>query len=76
MDHALELGAFAAFNYKQEDFSQKVLKATKGKGVNLILERSQSHPRLCRSLVLATKRFRTRHGRKMGPLRTAGRLAE
>lgn len=38
LDHALELGAFAAFNYKEEDFSQKVLKATKGKGVNLILD--------------------------------------
>ena len=38
MEHALELGAFAAFNYKEEDFAQKVLKATKGKGVNLILD--------------------------------------
>ena len=38
MDHALKLGAFAAFNYKTEDFSQKVLKATKGKGVNVILD--------------------------------------
>ena len=34
----MELGAFAAFNYKEEDFSQKVLKATKGEGVNLILD--------------------------------------
>ena len=38
LDHALKLGAFAAFNYKTEDFSQKVLKATKGKGVNVILD--------------------------------------
>lgn len=35
---AKDLGAAAGFNYKQGDWSDKVLEFTKGKGVNLILD--------------------------------------
>ncbi|XP_052243628.1 quinone oxidoreductase PIG3-like isoform X1 [Dreissena polymorpha] len=38
LDTALSLGAVAAFNYKQEDFSEKVLEFTNGRGVDLILD--------------------------------------
>lgn len=33
-----ELGATAGFNYKTQDWSAEVLKATEGKGVNLIID--------------------------------------
>lgn len=35
---AEKLGAAAGFNYKEEDFSEAILKFTKGAGVNLILD--------------------------------------
>ncbi|XP_072018906.1 quinone oxidoreductase PIG3-like [Amphiura filiformis] len=35
---AISLGAEAGFNYKQEDFAHAVLRHTKGKGVNIILD--------------------------------------
>ncbi|XP_041355110.1 quinone oxidoreductase PIG3-like isoform X2 [Gigantopelta aegis] len=35
---ARSLGAVAGFNYKQEEFTDKVLNATEGKGVELILD--------------------------------------
>jgi len=38
LDQARELGAKLAVNYKLEDFSQKVLDVTNGRGVDLILD--------------------------------------
>ncbi|XP_052810072.1 quinone oxidoreductase PIG3-like [Mya arenaria] len=38
LDAARRLGAVAAFNYKTEDFSEKVLTFTEGRGVDLILD--------------------------------------
>ncbi|XP_033739726.1 quinone oxidoreductase PIG3-like isoform X2 [Pecten maximus] len=38
ISRAKELGAMAGFNYKEGDFGHKVLEATKGKGVDLILD--------------------------------------
>lgn len=35
---ARRLGAFRAINYKREDFHEEVMKATEGKGVDLILD--------------------------------------
>ncbi|XP_076337666.1 quinone oxidoreductase PIG3-like isoform X2 [Tachypleus tridentatus] len=35
---AIELGAKEGFNYKQEDFSEKILQITEGRGVNVILD--------------------------------------
>ena len=38
IDHCKELGATQGFNYKTQDWSQEVLKATDGKGVDLIID--------------------------------------
>lgn len=38
IDGALELGASAGINYKEEDFGARVLELTEGKGVDIILD--------------------------------------
>ncbi|KAF3913999.1 Zeta-crystallin [Orbilia brochopaga] len=38
IDFCVDLGATAGFNYKTQDFADEILKATNGKGVNLIVD--------------------------------------
>ena len=38
IDHCKEIGATEGFNYKTQDWSQEILKATDGKGVDVIID--------------------------------------
>lgn len=49
LEHARELGARAAWNYKEEDFGDAVLAATGGRGVDVVLDCVGGGPHLGRN---------------------------